>query len=535
MQLDSGEDAGPRRVTGLDGRRRARFVAAAILVAGAAVTGLVWRSSSPPPRVVLDAPASSASEAPTPGPPPMPERLAATDEGDSPPTLTAALEARRRHPDWKVVMGIARQPGRLLGVRCSFEAFGPDGEPVDVETIAGPAASFAVEMPLDVQRLRVTPIGRFQFDAADVTVPASGIDWMEIALREADGAIAGRVVDEDGAGVRDVRVRLAGSNAWRMTDAGGWFRFHPLRDGTYSVLVSGAAFSATGRPSQQTELVGGLQTPALLFTIPVGATLTGRTVEVLQGAPIAGVRVHLLQPGGGGQRTEYSDEEGEFSFARLAPGDYELVASTPRGTHGLLTLPVVALAADERRDVTLSMTASAGSIHGRVVDPRDTPLPFARVLAVRRDAEGTLSEQRSATSDSSGRFRFDGVATGEWEVVLEPGWSQSRNWLLPAAQRVIVVDGMQHDVRLQLAHGAWITGVVRSASDRKGLQVRVRPTTGAPFVADVDGRGKFTVGGLRAGSCGVEIVDAAQPEVTLYQTRVFVTPDDPAKVDLQVQ
>ncbi len=56
----------------------------------------------------------------------------------------------------------------------------------------------------------------------------------------------------------------------------------------------------------------------------------------------------------------------------------------------------------------------AGTLTGRVVDPDGDPIAAMPVTAVRRDAEG----QRTVTTDGAGRYAFERLPDGEWNVVV---------------------------------------------------------------------------------------------------------------------
>ncbi|HEX4520570.1 MAG TPA: Pvc16 family protein [Gaiellaceae bacterium] len=76
----------------------------------------------------------------------------------------------------------------------------------------------------------------------------------------------GTVVDADGAGVRDVWVRLLETGQISVTDGDGRFRFDRLHDGKYTVQARGAdgreTKAALEIPGQGTEIVLGAAAPA---------------------------------------------------------------------------------------------------------------------------------------------------------------------------------------------------------------------------------------------------------------------------------
>ena len=154
------------------------------------------------------------------------------------------------------------------------------------------------------------------------------------AAQERFGQIAGVVRDASGSVLPGVTVEVTSRalvEKFRSTntDADGRYRIAELPVGTYSITFSLPGFWMQRR--EQVELVAG-------FTVPVNATMRvgGEREPIvittdsanLKGAVVdasdfvlLGVKLTLT---GQERRTATSAKDGEFSFANLASGDYDL-------------------------------------------------------------------------------------------------------------------------------------------------------------------------------------------------------------------
>ncbi|MNJ54725.1 hypothetical protein D3C77_501810 [compost metagenome] len=58
--------------------------------------------------------------------------------------------------------------------------------------------------------------------------------------------------------------------------------------------------------------------------MPMVTTLSGKAIESQSGHPVSGVSIHLLDIAGVVLRTMTSDQNGQFEFHDVQPGNYEL-------------------------------------------------------------------------------------------------------------------------------------------------------------------------------------------------------------------
>jgi RNA polymerase sigma factor (sigma-70 family) len=215
---------------------------------------------------------------------------------------------------------------------------------------------------------------------------SDGRDRTDVALRlaRADGTIAGLVVDDSGTPVADAHVEAEPigpemESAWIATAALSG------RDGRFALgdLIPGAHMvraTAPGQPSSKALRVqAGAQ--AVRLVIPRAGTLAGLVVDG-EGRPARAAEVTVLPDGpdrlpfSSGVAEGMSTTGASFSFAALAPGNYELVATTPDGK--VARAGDLTLAPGERRTGVRLVLGPALTVEGQVVD-HATGAPLASI------------------------------------------------------------------------------------------------------------------------------------------------------------
>lgn len=171
--------------------------------------------------------------------------------------------------------------------------------------------------------------------------------------------------------------------------------------------------------------------PAVRPELQTGsASLRAQVLRGDTGAPLADVPVELeaVDPQGraGRRRQLQTDADGRIELEKLSAGPYRLLVFNSE-------MSEFELAADDRKRLTVRVQAGARSrVFGQVQDANGQPQPG---LPVSLHQQSPLRRLVEATTDSEGRFRFDGLAGGRVLVRVAPGTAQSTE------MRGIVLDG----------------------------------------------------------------------------------------------
>ena len=166
-----------------------------------------------------------------------------------------------------------------------------------------------------------------------------------------------------------------------------------------------------------------------------GRAVDARTGELLPGIAISARSSLALEPGGllggmfgrqAGAATDWTDDEGAFSFDRLEEAEYELTIRTWGGSgRYVLNEPlVVALGRNETRDGLLLRLEPALELAGTVRDVDGRAVGEARVTA---HVEGRPDTLISASTDEDGRFTLRGVGPDPYVVrAAHAGYAAAR-------------------------------------------------------------------------------------------------------------
>ena len=212
--------------------------------------------------------------------------------------------------------------------------------------------------------------------------------------------IAGHVRAQGGAAVAGAKLRL-GEGAW--ADFGGRLRAESSADGAYKIegvlpgkyqVHAHADGKAPGRA--ENVVVADRDLEGIDVVLPDGAEISGRVVGK-DGAGIVGAAVRGFTSSGGGMwgaqswAADRTGPDGSFKLKDLAAGQLHVDADHP--DHGHATLdPPVNIAAGEKRDITLTITAG-GSISGLVKWDDGSPAPGMSVSGFSRT--GGMAQTRS--------------------------------------------------------------------------------------------------------------------------------------------
>jgi len=278
----------------------------------------------------------------------------------------------------------------------------------------------------------------------------TGVDFKISNLLAASTAprIVGRVLDEAGRPVQGAMLSLSEDGAadgmiWRniigATDGAGKIvapegrpgrEQTKLKTGTpYTVWVAHGEF-ATAR-LDDVVIPDDTKQKELEVVLKRGVTLRGKVLDG-DGAPIPNATVFAVehQPsesadsGGPAGPMRIGNRPGAKRASTAADGTYQLSGLSPgtwdvNGVHNECTsatmnavVTIEAGAAPPACNVTLTRL-ERGVIAGSVVDAEDTPVAGATVEVW---SSGPVHVRRTTRADEDGRFRFEGVLTGEYRL-----------------------------------------------------------------------------------------------------------------------
>ena len=331
----------------------------------------------------------------------------------------------------------------------------------------------------------------------------------------AAGTFEGRVVSSaTGQGVPSAEITFeheSGAISVR-TGADGSFAFQPTHLGHYRLAAILArdylpfAPEWGHSPVQLTARAGESIRDIVLFLTPALEYL-GVVLDP-KGERLAGANVSLLDASQGEmalaplEDSFVSNAKGEFRFR--APAWAWLEAKHP--SFSAARARVDAMAQTSRRLELRLSDKDAGEVEpnetlaGQVVDPKGLPISGASVYAQRRARRG-WGGGFSAKSDADGRFAFEGLLEGRYDIVATyPGFAAGRADSVPSGTTTIL---------LELAPGARLRGKVRdgnSAAPVVAFNISIQRARGAlqrDSLSDdafMDAQGQYEISGLPVGS-----------------------------------
>ncbi len=388
--------------------------------------------------------------------------------------------------------------------------------------------------PPGILLVRAVSLDQSQADAPPLEI-VEGRESYDVTLSLADGAdLAGVVVSKIGGApvagadvsISPARVATGGmmysmsgqqSPVWAVTDAAGAFRVPHLAPGSYDLRVA-----ATGFVVAQAKADLALGKPVTIEMSPE-LTIEG-TVAYADGRGVEGAEVHVT---GGAQQQVFSgmieqpqaavtDAKGDFRAKGIAEGKYTLSVQTPWGGDLNIRQKRVEGIAAGTTGVQI-VVEPGGVIAGRVVDSQRRPISTAWVSANPMPKAGAAmhgEEWKSAQTKADGTFTLTGLAEGPYHLQVQAQMDGAS--YRPLDMNDVAVGAK--DVEIVLENGLSITGVVvdERGSPVSQLSLQVVPVDPqSPNVQQSSGwtdhEGKFTAGGLLAGSYRIEVAQWGGP------------------------
>lgn len=301
-------------------------------------------------------------------------------------------------------------------------------------------------------------VPRVEVDAAPVEV-----------VMPKKGGVSGRVTNAAGQPLAAYSLELmrtrrnstqygATELTWQIADPSGNYKLEGLDAGTYVLLVRAPGNCPTYSPGfhVQRDVVLGID-----VQMRRGGTIVG-VVTGGDGQGLAGAAVSLHGPGyqpptnegffGLGETDPdnvppvmaRTDGSGRFVLENAEPGNMKLYVEHAKHLPELVSVNVPDGGTAEAGSIRLY---AGGSIFGVAVDENGAVLSGGTVNLVYQEGTGLFS--RDALLDARGRFRFDGLRAGNYELIAFAA-NPNELWFPPEAdkQRVYVTEGKETEVRL---------------------------------------------------------------------------------------
>lgn len=249
----------------------------------------------------------------------------------------------------------------------------------------------------------------------------------------------------------------------------GRFALEDVPAGKWQVVVTAKGYQvgrAGGVVVEEATTTDGVE-----IRVAPGSTLKGRVTDARSGRGVPEATVGVTGEAGGQAIAGsgdggglVTDVDGRFEAEGLAPGRIRVSVDHPDYTDWRESVELKE--GGSSVEVALSRGSSLGGV---VLSETRQPMPGAEVALQGANAPGRgFGGGESATTDASGRFRFDHLVPGRFTLLASvPGQTTE------SVEAVVVAGESKDDVSLVLAGGTTIRGVVSGLpeSQRTGVSV----------------------------------------------------------------
>lgn len=288
------------------------------------------------------------------------------------------------------------------------------------------------------------------------------------------------------------------------TDANGAFELAGLTPGHVTLEVRGAGFAP--RTIARTEV----PSSSVVVDLSEGGALEG-TVYDAGGTPSEGQTVIIQQGmmGAGFVRTVTSGREGRYRIEKIPPGSYSALYLDTESPMGMGGMASVSIRDGETTRHDFGKRAAGAPVEGTVMAD-GKPVDGATVMLL-----GGTAGMKVAQSDAQGRFRFDHVDAGDYQVMVQSGAMGGGS---QSAKVAVGADGQVATVALELSTLA-LEGSVVDAESGAGVPfaqvVLLTPGGGGASFSDIVARqkgqaitgqdGRFRIEGVPKGSYSLKV------------------------------
>ncbi|MED4278752.1 carboxypeptidase regulatory-like domain-containing protein, partial [Priestia megaterium] len=349
----------------------------------------------------------------------------------------------------------------------------------------------------------IATVPSFGISAASVEVVTNSSSTVQLALSPNPGAVQGVVTDAQiGDTLPNTFIRVINNNGVIVTvvqnDNNGQYRVQNLEPGTYTLIVINSSF--------QRGTIGFVMSAGQTNTInislePNPGSIGGTIANAQTNLPLAGATVQLflsqsLIP----VANTVTDENGQYRFSGLEPGDYVVAANSTnfaRSVIGATVFPNVQTTAN------VSLQPNPASVSGRITDQNGSPLSNATVRII--DENETLLG--TGISSLDGIYTVGGLPPGTYGIVVT-----DTNFSTVTSGLTLAPGDIRTGVNFILvANSGTLTGTVTNLSTGNpisGVTVTIRNILGlvvGTTFTNVDGR--YTIQTLAPGEYNVSFFE----------------------------
>ena len=233
------------------------------------------------------------------------------------------------------------------------------------------------------------------------------------------GSLTGKVTDAStGAALSGATVSYTGGST--VTDSTGSYTLSNVAAGTYNVTASDSGY--TSQTSSATVSSGTATTLNFQLSPAAGPTtgsITGKVTNISNGAAISGATVSYS----GGSAT--TDAGGNYSFASVVPGTYNVTASSS-GFFNVTHSVTVSAGVSSTLNFAL---ATGGKVAGKVTNSSGVAIANASV----KISGGSIPTTVTLTTSSTGTYGSNWIPVGSYTVTVTAGGftSQSKTANVP--------------------------------------------------------------------------------------------------------
>lgn len=361
----------------------------------------------------------------------------------------------------------------------------------------------------------------------NVVVAGDRIERVSVKLKPGL-SVRGTVVDASGSPVSGGYVTALGMPSFRSyetvsTDATGTFALTGLMPGGL-MMIAGHDQKGTG---QATNIKAG--DLAVRIQLKGVGVITGKVVRKGGTTPVTSF---LLRPYTSGpfqyvysRATTFNDPDGKFRLV-VPPGSYLIDAKVDGGS--VVTLPTVAVGADETKDVVIEVPAE-GVVRGVVTNANGDHLSGAEVFVRSGGFPPMPIREQYVRSDAEGRFELKGLALTPVKLVVRHASSATQ-----IVETTPVEPGKGKELTVRLTEGARVEGRVLTADGQPVVGERINLSQGFDFFSAktsfTDANGAYSFRAVAAGDYQVS-TGRFENAGSGQQKKVTVAGDGVAVVD----